>query len=73
MNINDCLYSSMIRSGKTTYFLDVKQAKNGKKYLAITETQIASAEKRTRSVVRIFSESVATFAQAINEVAEVMK
>jgi hypothetical protein len=66
---NDALFSSMLRAGRTTYFLDVKQAKNGKKYLAITETRIDASDKKSRSVIRIFSESVASFQQAVNEAA----
>lgn len=65
----DAVFSSMVRSGRTTYFLDVKQAKNGKKYLAITETRIDGENKKSRSVIRIFSESVASFQQAVNEAA----
>jgi len=66
---NDAVFSSMVGSVRTTYFIDVKEAKNGKKYLAITETRIDADEKKNRSVIRIFSESVASFQQAVNEAA----
>ncbi len=64
---NNAVYSTMIRAGRTTYFLDVKEAKNGKRYLSITENRIDGDEKKSRSVIRIFSESVASFQQAVNE------
>jgi len=66
---NDAVFSSMVRSGRTTYFIDVKESKNCKKYLAITGTRIDADEKKNRSVIRIFSESVASFQQAVNEAA----
>jgi hypothetical protein len=69
---DDALFSSMLRAGRTTYFIDVKEAKNGKKYLAITETRIDASDKKSRSVIRIFSESVASFQQAVNEAATVV-
>ena len=66
---SDTVFSSMVRSGRTTYFIDVKEAKNGKKYLAITETRIDADDKKNRSVIRVFAESVPSFRQAIDEAA----
>ena len=66
---NDTVFSSMVRSGRTTYFIDVKEAKNGKKYLAITETRIDADDKKNRSVIRVFAESIPSFQQAVNEAA----
>jgi hypothetical protein len=59
----------MVRSGRTTYFVDVREAKNGKKFLSISESQIDADEKRSRTTVRVFSESIELFRQAINEAA----
>jgi len=66
---NETVFSSMVRSGRTTYFIDVKEAKNGKKYLAITETRIDADDKKNRSVIRIFAESISSFRQAVDEAA----
>jgi 3-hydroxymyristoyl/3-hydroxydecanoyl-(acyl carrier protein) dehydratase len=63
------LFSSMVRAGKTTYFVDVKEAKNGKRYMAITENKIEEDEKKQRITVRVFSENVDQFRQAIDEAA----
>jgi hypothetical protein len=63
------LFSSMVRAGKTTYFVDVKEAKNGKRYMAITENKIEDDEKKQRITVRVFSENVDQFRQAIDEAA----
>lgn len=72
MSNNNAVYSSMVRAGKTTYFIDVKEAKNGKRYLAITETRLDTDEKKSRSVIRVFSESVDQFRQAIDEASTVI-
>jgi hypothetical protein len=65
---NTAIYSTMIRSGKTTYFVDVKEAKNGNKYLQITESRV-NGEERKKSTLRVFGETVEQFKQAIDEAA----
>jgi hypothetical protein len=70
---NDTIFSSMLRAGRTTYFIDVKEAKNGKKYLAIMETRIDADDKKNRSVIRVFAESIPSFQQAVNEAAALVQ
>jgi hypothetical protein len=69
MTTNNAIYSTMIRAGKTTYFVDVKEAKNGAKYLSISESRIDADEKRQRTTLRVFGESVEQFRQAVAEAA----
>ncbi len=66
---NSALYSTMVRAGRTTYFVDVKQAKNGNKFIAISENRIDGDDKKQRSTVRVFGESIEPFRQAIDEAA----
>jgi len=66
---NGAIYSTMVRAGKTTYFVDVKEAKNGSKFIAISETKMEGDDKKQRSTVRVFGESVEPFRQAIEEAA----
>lgn len=68
MTSNNAVYSTMVRAGKITYFVDVKEAKNGKKYLSISETQMNGEEKK-RTTLRVFSEGIDPFRQAIEEAA----
>ncbi|MFN0156495.1 MAG: DUF3276 family protein [Bacteroidota bacterium] len=68
MTNTNAVFSTMVRSGKTTYFVDVKEAKNGKKYLSISENRLEGEEKK-RTTVRVFGETVDQFRQAINEAA----
>ena len=65
---NNAIYSTMVRSGKTTYFVDVKEAKNGNKYLMISETRLDGEEKK-RTSIRVFGETIDQFRQAIAEAA----
>jgi 3-hydroxymyristoyl/3-hydroxydecanoyl-(acyl carrier protein) dehydratase len=69
MATDEALFSSMVRSGRTTYFIDVKEAKNGKKYLTITENRLDDGDKKTRVTVRVFKESIEQFRQAVDEAA----
>jgi hypothetical protein len=66
---SSALYSTMVRAGRTTYFVDVREARNGKRFLSISESQIDAEEKRSRTTVRVFAESIEPFRQAVNEAA----
>ncbi len=66
---NGALYSTMVRSGRTTYFVDVREAKNGAKYISISESKVDADDKRTRNTVRVFGETVEQFRQAVDEAA----
>ena len=68
MSTPHSLYSTMIRSGRTTYFVDVREAKNGSKFIAISENKI-DGDERKRVTVRVFSESIMEFRKAIDEAA----
>jgi len=65
---NNAIYSTMVRAGRTTYFIDVLEAKNGNKYIAINEARISGEEKK-RITIRVFGETIDQFRQAINEAA----
>jgi hypothetical protein len=72
MATTDAVFSSMVRAGRTTYFVDVREAKNGKKYLSISENHLDEGDKKTRVTVRVFKESIDQFRQAIDEAAVAM-
>lgn len=66
------VFSSMVRSGRTTYFVDVREAKNGKKYLSISENRIDADDKKQRTTLRVFSDTVEQFRQAVDEAVTVV-
>ncbi len=64
----NALFSTMVRSGRTTYFIDLKEAKNGNKYLALSENKIDGEEKK-RVTLRVFGDSIEEFRKAVDEAA----
>jgi hypothetical protein len=69
---NNALFSTMVKAGRTTYFVDVKEAKNGNKFISISESRIDADDKKQRTTVRVFGEKVNEFRQAIDEAAGVV-
>ena len=67
MTNNKAIYSTMVRAGRTTYFVDVKEAKNGNKYLSIAESRINGDQKKERVTLRVFGETIEPFRQAVDE------
>ena len=61
------LYSTVVKSGRNTYFVDVKEAKNGNKYLAITESQAGDPPRK--STIRVFGEAIGRLRDAVAEAA----
>jgi len=68
MTNDSALYSTMVRSGRTTYFVDLKEAKNGSKYLSITESKIDGDQKQ-KMTIRVFGDTVEEFRKAVNDAA----
>ena len=64
------VYSSMVRAGPITYFLDVDEDQQGKKSLVITEARMTPEAKMNIPVIHISADSVALFEQAISEAAQ---
>ena len=62
-------FNKMLKSGKINYFVDVKEAKNGAKYISISEHRIDVDSKKSRSTIRVFGESIESFKLAIDEAA----
>jgi len=60
------LYSTMVRAGRTTYFIDLKEAKNGSRYLSICESR-NHGDKKQKTTIRVFDDSIDEFRQAVND------
>ena len=68
------LYSKIIKAGDKTYFVDVREARNKSRYLAISETRPSgNGEKKfSRSKVVVFGEHLSEFRSALDEAAGTM-
>jgi len=64
---HNVVFSSVVRAGRTTYFVDVKEARNGNRYLSISETRLDADDRRLRSTLRVFGESIDQFRLAVDE------
>ena len=65
----ESLFSKMVKSGKITYFLDVREAKNNTKYLTVTASQPSKEEptKFTKNSINVFSNSADEFVDAVKK------
>lgn len=67
MSDNKAIYSKAIKAGKSCYFVDVKEAKNGSKYLSVTESRFEGEEKKRTSIFIFGEETNQQFRQAVDE------
>jgi len=65
----DAIFSKMLKAGSTTYFMDVKEAKNNKKYLTVTASQPVKEgdNKFAKRSVIVFSSVADEFVSALKE------
>jgi hypothetical protein len=65
----DALFSKTVEAGKTTYFVDVKEAKNQKKYITISSSSPSKedATKRSRKSIVIFDNAADELRSALDE------
>lgn len=67
------LYTKMIRAGRRTYFFDVREAKNNKRFMIIAESTRAEDGTFNRSSVIIFPDDVENFLTAFSEARALLK
>lgn len=68
--MNQTNSSKMVKGGSRTFFFDVKEAKNGKRYLQITESRWNKQENNSkRSSIFVFPEDRASFQATLEEMA----
>ena len=60
--------SSILKAGSKTYVFDIKQARNGASYLAISEKRGEQDEGQARGVIYIFAEHARAFSHAISQI-----
>ena len=63
------IYTQNLKASGKTYFFDVKAAKNGNKYLSVSESWIKDGQKH-RGNITIFPEQLQDFTDAILAAAE---
>lgn len=66
MSNNNASFSTSIKAGRTTYFVDVKETKNGDNYLSISQNRF-DGEKKKKTSICVFGEAINQLQQAIND------
>jgi hypothetical protein len=68
-------FTKKLRSGKITYFMDVKEAKNNTRYVSITESQPSKEDptKYSKRSITIFNNAAKDFVGAVEEAVEHLK
>lgn len=61
------VFNRMVKAGQRTYFVNVKEAANGKRYLTITESKLVEKDKFEKFRIMVFKEKVAEFVEALQE------
>lgn len=69
---NPPLYSQNLKTKGQTYFFDVKAAKNGNKYLSISQSWIKDGQGH-RGSITVFQNDMQEFLQAVAEVQDKVK
>jgi len=74
----DELFTKTIKAGKTTYFVNVKEAKNKSKYITITESRLnpdakEGEKKFNRKSVTVFDNQAEKFRDAFEEAMKIVK
>ncbi len=64
----EAIFSKTIKTKGRTYFLDVKEASNGNKYLTICETRKVDGEWQ-RNRIMVFDDNIPAFFQGLKEAA----
>ena len=68
MSMSDAEESRTIKAGAKTYFFDIKESKEGKPYLVITESRFKGEGKdRERVSIVVFPEHAQTFVEILRE------
>jgi hypothetical protein len=66
--MSEQLDSKTVKAGGTTYFFDVKSAKDGKPYLAITASRLKGEKgERERATIFVFPDHAQGFLAATQE------
>ncbi|MCD6588576.1 MAG: DUF3276 family protein [Candidatus Fermentibacteraceae bacterium] len=67
------LYTARVSSGKNTFFIDGKQAKNGHYYISITDSRKQEDGTFLQKKVIVFDESIKSFREKVTEVCEMLE
>lgn len=72
-NQNESLFSGRVLAGRTTYFIDVRQAVNDRFYLSLTESRRVSDSDFDQNRVFLFEENLEEIGAMLSEAADELR
>ena len=64
------LATKTVRGGGRTYFFDLRESKNGNKYVQVTETRKGQDGQSVRNTLFLFPDQAEEFQSALSEIIE---
>lgn len=64
------LFTTMVKANTSTFFFDVKESKNGKRYSVISQSRFNKDKERERAFLTVFNNDVVNFQHALAEAVE---
>jgi hypothetical protein len=61
------LFKRMVKAGRRTYFISVKQTESDKKYVTVTESRLVDKNKFDRFNILIFADKLAEVVTALQD------
>jgi hypothetical protein len=68
MEFAPALFSTRVTSGRRTFFFDVKNTKDSKPYIKITESSVSKEGEKKKTYMTVFDSEMNDFRKAIDEV-----
>ena len=68
MEFAPALFSTRVTSGRRTIFFDVKNTKDSKPYIKITESSISKEGEKKKAYMTVFESEMNDFRSAVEEV-----
>lgn len=69
-NVSPVLATKMVKGGNRTYFFDLRESKNGNKYVQVTESRRGQDGKNVRNSLFLFPDHTQEFQSALSEIIE---
>jgi len=73
MEFTPALFSTRVGSGRRTFFFDVKNTRDAKPYLKITESSISKEGEKKKFYMTVFENELTEFQQAVEQVVGFIK
>jgi hypothetical protein len=68
MEFAPALFTTRIGSGRRTFYFDVKNTKDAKPYIKITESSIGKEGEKKKVYMTVFESEINDFRQAVDQV-----